>query len=817
MKSIVSKEWQCYEQLIKTVLLGLGTMLFINSYLYLKLPVILIVVEVLLIGTIIDGVNSYKKYIQTYLLLGASIGIFIAVFAYFHINIADSFYESFKWLKQYDAVEERYVFYKAFCVSLVFAMGSILSLYLLQKSMRLQSGLSVIVLIGVVYLTISKVAVGKAVVFFMLSYMAWVFIQVSSYWYQRKNAQYNRKMSTFLLPFALLIGIGAILGPTSKKPISWQFVIKTVQQVADSMSEWGASIEAFTTGDNGEFQIQFSDEEYVELDKKLGTSEQLLLTVEILPLAENKRLKQIYEALGYELKQTPVPKNITYLKGNVRNVYTGHGWSKEQVYEVEDEEEYQLEYKELLYSLYRSQLNTIEELFHPASIAINFEKLRTKSLFYTNATYDLVLNMEEKPPFTKGVNITYKRNKKKGFNYHFSFIEMNLESEVLKNYLRSLDDFRYEENPTNQLIGSAHLQSDAVFWQVYQQEGLYSFLTGKQLEKQLYERAQHINKEYTSLPKQLPARVYELAQSITKDAPTTYDKLEAIKQYLKQYTYTKTPQGTPEEADFVDYFLFQQKEGYCTYFATAMAVLARCEGIPTRYVEGIVVDYSEGVNGVYPVMKNKLHAWVEAYIEGYGWVTFDATSQYNNEGLEGWNKVLSETGTSSGIIESTMPEEVPVATPSAMKEVVKEENSASKVILWILGTALVILPLLLLSYVGIVAWKYKRQLMKAISNEKAKLLIREILFYIEKRGYPKLEEESIMGYAKRVDQSLALNEVSFEEVINIYLKCRFGEHQVTIDEMQRLDMYLAHLKLLLSRELGSFGYRRLNMYFLLVK
>ena len=152
-----------------------------------------------------------------------------------------------------------------------------------------------------------------------------------------------------------------------------------------------------------------------------------------------------------------------------------------------------------------------------------------------------------------------------------------------------------------------------------------------------------------------------------------------------------------------------------------------------------------------------------------------------------------------------------------MKEVVKEENSASKVILWILGTALVILPLLLLSYVGIVAWKYKRQLMKAISNEKAKLLIREILFYIEKRGYPKLEEESIMEYAKRVDQSLTLNGASFEEVINIYLKCRFGEHQVTQDEMQRLDMYLVYLKLLLSRELGSFRYRRLNMYFLLVK
>lgn len=817
MKGIVSKEWQCYEQLVKTILLGLGTMLLINNYLSLNLPIILIGAEVLLIGTMIDQVNSYKKYMQTYLLLGASIGIFIAVFACFHMNIADSLYESFKWLRQYDGVEEHYVFYKAFCVSLVLAIGSILPLYLLQKSMPLQSALSVIVLIGMVYLTISKVVVNKVVVFSMLSYVAWVFIQVSSYWCQRKNPQYNSKMSTFLLPFALLIGIGTIIGPTSKKPISWQFVIKTVQQVADRMSEWGASIEAFTSRDNGEFQIQFSDDKYVALDKKLGTSEQLLLTVEVLPLAENKKLKQMYESLGYELKQTPVPKNVTYLKGNVRNVYTGHGWSKEQVYEVEGDEEYQLEYKELLYSLYRSQLNTTEELFHPASIAINFEKLRSKSLFYTNATYDLVLSKEQKPPSTKGVNITYKQTKKKGFNYHFSFIEMNLESEVLKNYLRSLEGYHYEENPTNQLIGSEQLQSDAVFWQVDQQEDFDSFLTGKQLEKQLYERAQRINKEYTSLPKQLPSRVYELAQNITKNALTTYDKLEAIRQYLRQYTYTRTPQSTPDEADFVDYFLFQQKEGYCTYFATAMAVLARCEGIPTRYVEGIVVDYSDGVNGVYPVMKNKMHAWVEAYIEGYGWVIFDATSQYNNKGLAGWNKVSAQTSTSTGITKSIMPEEVPIPIPSTIKEVVKEENSAPKVILWTLGTTLVILPIVLLSYIGIEAWKYKRQLMKAISNEKAKLLMREILFYIEKKGYPKLEEEFIIKYAKRIDQNLSLNEGSFEEVMSIYLKCRFGEHQVTKDEIQRLEMYLEQLKLLLLRELGGFRYRRLNMYFLLVK
>ena len=62
--------------------------------------------------------------------------------------------------------------------------------------------------------------------------------------------------------------------------------------------------------------------------------------------------------------------------------------------------------------------------------------------------------------------------------------------------------------------------------------------------------------------------------------------------------------------DFTYYFLFENKQGYCTSFATAMAVLGRAIGIPTRYVEGFVVDYRDYDNRGILVRNSMAHAWV---------------------------------------------------------------------------------------------------------------------------------------------------------------------------------------------------------------
>ena len=81
---------------------------------------------------------------------------------------------------------------------------------------------------------------------------------------------------------------------------------------------------------------------------------------------------------------------------------------------------------------------------------------------------------------------------------------------------------------------------------------------------------------YTQLPASVDARVYELAASITAGAQTDYAKAAAIRDYLQaNYAYTLEGAYVDPSQDFVSAFLFDLREGYCTYFASAMAVLAR--------------------------------------------------------------------------------------------------------------------------------------------------------------------------------------------------------------------------------------------------
>lgn len=129
---------------------------------------------------------------------------------------------------------------------------------------------------------------------------------------------------------------------------------------------------------------------------------------------------------------------------------------------------------------------------------------------------------------------------------------------------------------------------------------------------------------YLQLPGTLSTEVYDLTYDIIHGYSTPYQKARAIEDYLKaNCSYTLTPGATPEGSDFVSYFLLESRAGYCTYFASAMGVMARIAGIPSRYVEGYLVQPDE--SGVTEVIGRDAHAWVELYFDGFGWLSFDPT------------------------------------------------------------------------------------------------------------------------------------------------------------------------------------------------
>lgn len=89
----------------------------------------------------------------------------------------------------------------------------------------------------------------------------------------------------------------------------------------------------------------------------------------------------------------------------------------------------------------------------------------------------------------------------------------------------------------------------------------------------------------------------------------------------------QTPR-TPAGEDFVEYFLTESHSGYCMHFASAATLMLRTLGIPARYVSGFTADLAAGETVEVP--DSAAHAWVEIYLEGYGWYPVEVTPSYDS-------------------------------------------------------------------------------------------------------------------------------------------------------------------------------------------
>ena len=104
-----------------------------------------------------------------------------------------------------------------------------------------------------------------------------------------------------------------------------------------------------------------------------------------------------------------------------------------------------------------------------------------------------------------------------------------------------------------------------------------------------------------------------------------YDKAVAIERFLRsRYAYTLKLSGKPGD-DPLAHFLFETHAGHCEYFASAMTIMLRTLGIPSREVNGFLPGEYNDLAGDYIVRASDAHSWVEVYFPGTGWVTFDPT------------------------------------------------------------------------------------------------------------------------------------------------------------------------------------------------
>lgn len=135
-----------------------------------------------------------------------------------------------------------------------------------------------------------------------------------------------------------------------------------------------------------------------------------------------------------------------------------------------------------------------------------------------------------------------------------------------------------------------------------------------------------VKQRYLQMPVNFSPRIIDQARLIAGGEQTPYDKALAITQYLRRtITYTETVPDPPANRDPLEWFLFDQRAGFCNYYASAEVMMLRSLGVPARLVAGYAEGSWDSNSGAYVVLAKDSHAWPEVYFPKLGWVAFEPT------------------------------------------------------------------------------------------------------------------------------------------------------------------------------------------------
>ncbi|MEO7001036.1 MAG: transglutaminase domain-containing protein [Ktedonobacterales bacterium] len=201
--------------------------------------------------------------------------------------------------------------------------------------------------------------------------------------------------------------------------------------------------------------------------------------------------------------------------------------------------------------------------------------------------------------------------------------------------------------PSNAQVST--LSFSAMSWQAqtpmptddaYVGAGYVSDATEQQLKQLVYPS------QFTGLPSQSPyppnmleqylpsdqhidPLIAQRAQEVTRGAPTMYQAALDIQSYLRTFTYSTQNPEPPANQDATAWFLKTQR-GFCTFFASAMALMGRSLGMPTRVVSGYTAGVYDPRSNSYIVKGTQAHTWTQIYFGAkYGWINFEPTAQFS--------------------------------------------------------------------------------------------------------------------------------------------------------------------------------------------
>lgn len=307
---------------------------------------------------------------------------------------------------------------------------------------------------------------------------------------------------------------------------------------------------------------------------------------------------------------------------------------------------------------------------------------------------------------------------------------------------------------------------------------------------------------YLQVPESVPNRVRQLAAEITKDTPNPYDRAKKIEQYLREkYPYTNKPDlSKGRSRDFVDRFLFEIREGYCDYYSSAMAVLSRSVGLPTRWVKG----YASGISaiqeelmysfneqglvdpdgaGVYTVRNADAHSWVEVYFSGIGWIPFEPTSGF----------VLPRAALEEEIAfdPATLPDVAPVEEETGVFANPGHAAGISGIIVMIAG--LVTFLIWKLQVVELIRERLERR-RASLLKQKVIIECERMLRICRRKGYTRLEHETLREAVRRWSKQSKYLKADLEQVLFIFEKAKYSKAEITEEDWQNTSQLVEKLR-----------------------
>ncbi len=779
---ISKKQWITF---VNSAILSIAIGDFLNSLFQLHTNIIFIIVIAFFFSGCIMLLDIYKKNVISYLTILGIIIVGITISAVFKFSYIEATRRVIEWCMTYD---RDIIHYDRWCglatmAAILFLCCSIT--YVFHKFYKIKNILAASFLILLIIACINKLFVPKITVAIILVYSLVILVEICGIkLHKNSNVVDNSIATIYLAPICILIAILAVSFPSNTTPIRWKVVKSFIYKVQEQGSMIITEIQYRFNKGSGEFGLNYA--EYSEdSDTELGGDVKL----------RNKNTLNIYT----NNKSTA----RGYLIGSISDTYTGRKWEKRKSDYKYEYEDYYLDFFELLLCFTKANQEGMDltNIVQKRDYEIKFKDIKTKTIFYPLKSYKIYHKKPIKYVETDQGALLFKKAKGNGTVYNTSYYELNLNSEGLKNILRNTGKQKIIVTEEN-----LRKTGDSIFY-LYKFEDELNY-TG--LIEEIEKRTEEIEIQYTTLPDTLPDRVKELAYEITKNYNNDYDKLKAIESYLNQMTYTTKVRRTPKEEDFVDYFLFEQKTGYCSYFASAMGILARCVGIPTRYVEGYVVDYMDRPEAfTYKVYSYSAHSWIDAYIEGVGWIPFEPTPEFYDGRYTQW-KEASNTGNHA----SYMPNSVMIPTPPVQepfKDNGIEINTAKKFTLqeYIFAVCAIILCILLLfasivlAYYKLMETKYNRRYKNSSHNEQLTMKLGEILQYVTKEGYKLPSDETLYSYAKRIGDKIEFEHVTFLTIVLIYMRTRYGGKDVKESDLEIVIKFCKHFEKHLYLKLGK--------------